>query len=198
MPTNNLNCSMRLEYRPDPDIAGIGIITGFLGTAWLVAFILLVYYLVFHDPTLDPFSDNLNRNLERPNPIDMVKRTLRLFFMGCLAVMLIVATLATADDDFQDDLPVACFFRFSRSRAGLKDPDVIVSVMLLLYNILLRTLKLHQSVSKKWSLKIKQVFVKFLARPPMRAVATYLTSTDQCSKWKMGLCILVVQPVVAT
>lgn len=34
--------------------------------------ILVVYNVVFFDPTLDPFSDNRHQKLARPNPIDMV------------------------------------------------------------------------------------------------------------------------------
>jgi len=47
------------------------IITGFLGTAWLVVLILVVYFVVFYDPTLDPFAAEPNKKLPRPNPIDM-------------------------------------------------------------------------------------------------------------------------------
>jgi hypothetical protein len=37
-----------------------------------VVAILVVYSIVYYDPTLDPFSENPNQELSRPNPIDMV------------------------------------------------------------------------------------------------------------------------------
>lgn len=50
----------------------IKIIVGFLGTAWLMIAILVIYNVVFYDPTVDPFSDDGHQKLVRPNPIDMV------------------------------------------------------------------------------------------------------------------------------
>ncbi|RSL69702.1 hypothetical protein CEP54_002165 [Fusarium duplospermum] len=64
---------------PEPyeDIEGLGVLVGFLGTAWLMIAIILVYYLVFFDPELDPFASTSRqahmeevKTLYKPNPID--------------------------------------------------------------------------------------------------------------------------------
>ncbi|KAM0433383.1 hypothetical protein ACHAPT_004260 [Fusarium lateritium] len=72
---------------PEPyeDIEGIGVLVGFLGTAWLMIAMILVHYLVFFDPELDPFADTTcsggTEELEapfEPNPIDtMLLRFIR-------------------------------------------------------------------------------------------------------------------------
>ncbi|EEU36530.1 uncharacterized protein NECHADRAFT_81220 [Fusarium vanettenii 77-13-4] len=66
---------------PEPyeDIEGVGVLVGFLGTAWLMIAIILVYYLVFFDPELDPFANTSRQahmgeseTLYKPNPIDIM------------------------------------------------------------------------------------------------------------------------------
>ncbi|KAK0724278.1 hypothetical protein B0H67DRAFT_567570 [Lasiosphaeris hirsuta] len=296
------NCSERLEnIQPDPDIAGVGIISSFLGTAWLVVFILVVYFVIFYDPTLDPFSVDPNKKLPRPNPVDMVfykaklwllqpldflepkykwlaslrrklrsdagraifiqvimalsdvqivtgiailvsgyysatrgmsgyhwrmmvrvawfstithlaalsclrtylhenkfTREIRLLLMGCLAVMLIVATLVTADGGFSDELPVICFLNISKSPTALQNSDVLAAVFLLIYNIILRGLKLHQAVAEGRSLKIRQWFVRRLARPVAMVVLEYVASTDEHRMRKRAIYIFLVQPMLAS
>ncbi|RSL91284.1 hypothetical protein CEP52_014291 [Fusarium oligoseptatum] len=64
-----------LSY-PEPyeDIEGVGVLVGFLGTAWLTIAMVLVHYLVFFDPELDPFADITCRDHAeeafKGNPID--------------------------------------------------------------------------------------------------------------------------------
>jgi hypothetical protein len=67
----------------------IKIITGFLGTAWIVVAILVIYYVVFYDPTLDPFSNDPHqvRTLARPNPIDMVFYNAKIAFLRDVAAV---------------------------------------------------------------------------------------------------------------
>jgi hypothetical protein len=93
-------------------------------------------------------------------------------------------------------MPAMCFFRLSRSQAGLKDLDVIFSVFLLGYNILLRMLKLHRTVSETLSPKIRQVFV-CLARPTLRAILSLLTSAIFDPRLTLVLYMLFLQPFVA-
>jgi len=264
-----------------------------------VVFILTVYYAVFYDPTLDPFSEDANRRLDRPNAIDMVfynakikllrpldgaskryrilgsirrklgsrggrdvfigvvmalsdvqivsgiallvsgyysatrgmsgyhwkmmvrvawfstithlgalsclrsylyqnqfKRTVRLFFMGCLAVMLIHATLATADIGMHNDMPAVCFLNISQSPTGLKDLDVVVSVLILGYNIFLRILKLHRTTSQRLSPVVKRLF-RFLARPIIKFILARLTCTNRYRALRLAIYMTIVQPCVA-
>ncbi|RTE81097.1 hypothetical protein BHE90_004416 [Fusarium euwallaceae] len=78
-----INCNYRLTDQweeevsyPEPyeDIEGVGVLVGFLGTAWLMIAMLLVYYLVFYDPELDPFADKScqgrTQAVFKANPID--------------------------------------------------------------------------------------------------------------------------------
>ena len=57
---------------------------GFLGTAWLVVLILVVYYSLFYNPNLDPFSDGPDKVMDRPNPVDMVFYNARNKLLGVL------------------------------------------------------------------------------------------------------------------
>lgn len=46
-------------------------IIGFVGTAWFVVLLVIAYYILYYNPTLDPFSQDPSQKLERPNPVDM-------------------------------------------------------------------------------------------------------------------------------
>ena len=126
------------------------------------------------------------------------KRAIRLLLMLCLAVMLIVATLVTADGRFSDDLPAACFLNVSKSPTRLENLDVVVAVLLLIYNILLRGLKLHRAVAEGWSLRLRRGFVRLLARPAARPVLAYVASIDGYRRLKMATYIIFVQPMLAS
>ncbi|KAF6823382.1 hypothetical protein CMUS01_10719 [Colletotrichum musicola] len=41
----------------NPDIGGIGVLIGFVGTAWLVVTLVAVRYVLYFDPEVDPFHD---------------------------------------------------------------------------------------------------------------------------------------------
>ncbi|KAK5659365.1 hypothetical protein OQA88_1458 [Cercophora sp. LCS_1] len=298
--SGSVNCSAS-GYEADPDIAGIGVVVGFLTTAWLVVFILVVYYLLFYDPTLDPFNDDNDPNkiLDRPNPVDMVfynirnkilgtvfpenedgtqhwllrklhsragrdaftevvmnlsdlqivsgiailvsgyysatrglsgyhwkmmvrvawfstithlaalsclrsylyqnpvKRALRLVLIGILAIMVITATMTTADNNFQDELPVLCFLHLPRPKVNIANLDVVFSVLLLAYNILLRVLKLHRTVSEVWTGKIREGFLVVL-QPIANVISLVLQSPRLNRKMRFGLYVLFVQPFVAS
>ncbi|KAF6818516.1 hypothetical protein CPLU01_13304 [Colletotrichum plurivorum] len=42
----------------NPDIGGIGVLIGFVGTAWLVVALVAVRYILYFDPEVDPFHDD--------------------------------------------------------------------------------------------------------------------------------------------
>ncbi|KAK8000777.1 hypothetical protein PG990_013377 [Apiospora arundinis] len=61
------------KIEPDPDIAGIGIIISFLTTAWLVVGLLIVYYVIYYDPHVQP-NHSLGGRAHgqfRTNPFDV-------------------------------------------------------------------------------------------------------------------------------
>ncbi|KAK4164070.1 hypothetical protein QBC43DRAFT_353749 [Cladorrhinum sp. PSN259] len=69
------------ELEPYPDIGGPGVVTGFLGTAWFVVFLVLLRYLLAFDPAKDPFQRSetndsqgasLNYRVWTPNYIDQL------------------------------------------------------------------------------------------------------------------------------
>ncbi|TDZ21106.1 hypothetical protein Cob_v005986 [Colletotrichum orbiculare MAFF 240422] len=54
-PCPHLNCLNRtLHFEPNPDIAGNGVVIGFVGTAYLVFVLLLAHYFVAYDPKCPP------------------------------------------------------------------------------------------------------------------------------------------------
>ncbi|TDZ54750.1 hypothetical protein CTRI78_v006038 [Colletotrichum trifolii] len=54
-PCPHLNCLNRtLNFEPNPDIAGNGVVIGFVGTAYLVFVLLLAHYFVAYDPKCPP------------------------------------------------------------------------------------------------------------------------------------------------
>ncbi|KAI1413105.1 hypothetical protein F5Y13DRAFT_31127 [Hypoxylon sp. FL1857] len=63
-----------LAITPDPDISGLGVLIGFLSTAYIILIIIVVYYIFGYDPALNPFGreerDTLIRT--RPNPFDQL------------------------------------------------------------------------------------------------------------------------------
>ncbi|RSL41343.1 hypothetical protein CEP53_012810 [Fusarium sp. AF-6] len=63
------------------DIEGPGVLVGFLGTTWLMVAMIIVHYLAFFDPELDPFRNVGSGSREpvnepnatfKPNPIDIM------------------------------------------------------------------------------------------------------------------------------
>jgi hypothetical protein len=128
---------------------------------------------------------------------NQVKRGLRLFFMGCLAVMLITATIPTASTEFRDDLPARCFLDFSRfDRSKHGDADTIFSLLLLVYNIILRALKLHRKIAEGWTRHITQKLMA-PAKRATRAVVMRLASIDRYPRSRLVIHVLIVQPLVA-
>ncbi|TDZ15566.1 hypothetical protein Cob_v011350 [Colletotrichum orbiculare MAFF 240422] len=43
----------RFELEPNPDVGGIGVLVGFLGTAWLVVILVVIRYVLAFNPPLD-------------------------------------------------------------------------------------------------------------------------------------------------
>lgn len=80
-----------------------------------------------------------------------VKRGLRLFLMGLLSIMVITGTMAQADIHFRNNRPAICFLRVPRPNQNSNNLDVVFSVVLLIYNIILRALKLHKWTAEKTS-----------------------------------------------
>ncbi|KAK1955780.1 hypothetical protein LY78DRAFT_708015 [Colletotrichum sublineola] len=66
------------RLQPYGDIAGIGVIIGFVASAWLTIMILVAYYIFAFDPRADPFEGTINgigKNNKTPyipNPMDML------------------------------------------------------------------------------------------------------------------------------
>jgi hypothetical protein len=115
--------------------------------------------------------------------------------MGILAVMVITATLATADTDFDDDLPAICFLQLPRSGVDLQNIDVLSAVVPLLYNILLRVLKLHKTVSKVWDRTFRDIVVR-LCMPAVKAIVRTTSSGIPLTR-KRVYYILIIQPLVS-
>jgi len=72
-----VNCSDPKEYSPvqsNPDVAGTGVLIGFVGTGFTTILLLLLHYLFVHDPTLDPFrrDDQPDLRSNKANPPDVI------------------------------------------------------------------------------------------------------------------------------
>ncbi|KAM7210135.1 hypothetical protein V8F06_014479 [Rhypophila decipiens] len=287
----------------DPDVAGIEVIIGFVGTAWIVVLILVFYSIASYDPTINYFSENLEEKLVRPNPVDItfyrviacllspldaaeeryemvrnfrakirsprshdvffevvmalsdaqivtglailisgycaalrgmsgyhwrmlvrvawfstithlaalsflrthlhrnkLKRAIRLILMGCLAIMLIFATLVTADSAFQNNLPAICFLNIPKSHTALKNLDVVASVLMLMYNIVLREFKLHRAFSEGIPRKIRRLLIR-LTEPVTRTIlrnVTKPTSNKRMRGLKRATYAMLFQPLIAS
>ncbi|KAF3807225.1 hypothetical protein GCG54_00008680 [Colletotrichum gloeosporioides] len=46
------------ELEPNPDVGGIGVLIGFICTAWFVLFLAFVRYVIAFDPNANPFPNN--------------------------------------------------------------------------------------------------------------------------------------------
>lgn len=127
---------------------------------------------------------------------NQVKRTLRLVLMGCLAVMLIYATMVTANSNFNASLPARCFLERGHRPTNIDNIDVFFSVMLLVYNILLRILKLHRTIAEGFTGNIKRLFVGW-ARKVIGAILMHSGFLDHYPRSRMAIHTLLVQPFVA-
>lgn len=60
------------KLNPNPDVSGIGVIVGFVGTGYFTVLVLFFYYLLCYEPEVDPFTHyrDPERKRERPNAID--------------------------------------------------------------------------------------------------------------------------------
>ncbi|KAK0702450.1 hypothetical protein B0T21DRAFT_112739 [Apiosordaria backusii] len=56
------------ELQPNPDIGGTGVLIGFLGTAWFVVGLVVLYYLFALDPSKSPYWTPDKRGLEAEGP----------------------------------------------------------------------------------------------------------------------------------
>ena len=128
---------------------------------------------------------------------NQVKRFLRLVLIGILAVMVITATMATADAGFRDDQPAICFLRLPRYGSNINNLDVVLSVLLLAYNILLRMLKLHRTVSEVWADKVRGAIV-WLLQPTVKLASLCLASPRLNRRVRLCLYIVFAQPFVAS
>jgi len=125
-----------------------------------------------------------------------VKRGLRLFFMGSLSIMLITAIMAQADFHFRNDRPAICFLQVPRPRQAITDPDVIFSVVLLIYNIILRALKLHQK-TVKGAPRIFKSIVTTVVKPAVRFLI-FLLKKIPVGRLQLLFYMVIVQPYVAS
>ncbi|KAK2014561.1 hypothetical protein LZ32DRAFT_673911 [Colletotrichum eremochloae] len=79
---NNINCSqLPGPLEPYGDIAGLGVILGFVVSAWLTVLILVAYYIFAFDPNGDPFlnpdEQNSTTTLHAPNPADKIGKNFK-------------------------------------------------------------------------------------------------------------------------
>ncbi|KAK8043302.1 hypothetical protein PG993_005732 [Apiospora rasikravindrae] len=147
-PAERSNGNARCDYEngvtqniePDPDIAGIGIITalsdlqlftglsllicgfsiaqdGMLGYHWKIITRLAWFSTITHLAALSIW----HRQPHKPT----LKRVLRLILMSCLAIMLLAALMVTADSGFRDDYYAVCYMRVPRPHFNVANPDTI-------------------------------------------------------------------------
>ncbi|KAI0154683.1 hypothetical protein GGR57DRAFT_512234 [Xylariaceae sp. FL1272] len=57
-PDDCFNMSNRGSFQPDPDISGIGVTIGFVGTGYLVLILVIANYLFAFDPAANPFIEH--------------------------------------------------------------------------------------------------------------------------------------------
>ncbi|KAF6835947.1 hypothetical protein CPLU01_04050 [Colletotrichum plurivorum] len=67
------NCSQYHTRIENPDVSGIGVMIGFLGTGCLTVLLLILHYIFFYEPEFNPFRkpDDSWRYAKRPNVIDI-------------------------------------------------------------------------------------------------------------------------------
>ncbi|KAI1371841.1 hypothetical protein F4677DRAFT_283037 [Hypoxylon crocopeplum] len=63
-----------LGMHPEPDISGIGVLVGFISTAYILLFIIVIYYVFGYDPVTNPFGieERYPPTRARPNPFDQL------------------------------------------------------------------------------------------------------------------------------
>lgn len=161
---------------------------GMSGYNWRMLVRIAWFSTITHLAALSCLRSHLHQN--------KVKRGIRLFLMGCLAIMLIVAILATSDAEFKNDLPAICFLDISRSETRLQNLDVILCVVLLIYNILLRAFKLHHASSRGWPRKLRPAFAR-PAKLVLEAIFQRLLSNKRFYRLKSAVYVLTVQVSIA-
>ncbi|KAK3380562.1 hypothetical protein B0T24DRAFT_498530, partial [Lasiosphaeria ovina] len=73
---------------PYADVAGPGVLTGYLGTAWICVVLVLIHYFLIFDPSQDPFELPAGGNSTRrwvANPIDALFKTMVETVFGSLS-----------------------------------------------------------------------------------------------------------------
>lgn len=126
-----------------------------------------------------------------------VKLGSRLALMGSLAVMLIYATFTTSDGRFADDLPAICFLDISKSPTRHANGDVLVSVLLLIYNIVLRVVKLSQRLSVRWLTKAQVKWSSQVKRRVARLLE-HLATPKRSRNFEATAYIIFIQPALAS
>ncbi|KAI1781321.1 hypothetical protein F4818DRAFT_34842 [Hypoxylon cercidicola] len=69
-----------LDVPSVPDITGVGVLIGFISTAYVLLLIVCIYYVVTFNPALDPYRgpDDQSKKSVRPNPYDqLILRAIR-------------------------------------------------------------------------------------------------------------------------
>ncbi|KAL3303352.1 hypothetical protein RB213_006299 [Colletotrichum asianum] len=123
----------------DPDVSGIGVSIGFVGTGCLMILLLIIYYVFVFDPKLDPLrkQGQAMKNQDRPNEID-------------------VAVLRRVKMDASDrikltDYRAICLFNESKLSNGSVPEiamlaDTTFSVSMLVFGLIIRTVKMSRGV----------------------------------------------------
>ncbi|KAI8158454.1 hypothetical protein K4K49_001605 [Colletotrichum sp. SAR 10_70] len=82
-----------LNATSDPDISGIGVMVGFLGTGCLMVAMLFCHYILVYDPELDPLrkTDEPEMWARRPNAVDVailkrLRKCLELLICSCIGI----------------------------------------------------------------------------------------------------------------
>ncbi|EQB55275.1 hypothetical protein CGLO_04808 [Colletotrichum gloeosporioides Cg-14] len=78
----------------DPDVSGIGVSIGFVGTGCLMILLLIIYYVFVFDPKLDPLrkQGQVMKSQDRPNAIDVAVLQRVRWALSTLGVAWVVIT----------------------------------------------------------------------------------------------------------
>lgn len=131
-----------------------------------------------------------------------VKRSLRLIFTLSLAAMLIVAIISTAPSSSNSNaLPASCLFADLSPYSAMESfhaADVSFSILMLVYNIVLRIIKLHRKVLESGLLWIRRK----LTHPVKRILVDsapfrFIVDRKRSPKFQLFLYIMFVQRFIA-
>ncbi|KAK8008086.1 hypothetical protein PG991_010637 [Apiospora marii] len=110
------------------------------GYHWKIITRLAWFSTITHLAALSSWHHQPHRNTR--------KQIVRLILMSCVAIMLVVALMVTADDIFRNDYYAYCFMQVPRPNFDYVDVDPIFSCILLSSNIGVRIFKLNPEAQR--------------------------------------------------